>query len=125
MKSKHILVSIALVLFSITSIAQGRKAKLTLDEKANKYTKEISDYVSNVDSNQYTKLLTINKQVSQKFDSLYHLELEYSEKRGATKQVLNAKQFDEFLMLQAEKKAEAAKRWKQKSEVADSNAYKK
>jgi hypothetical protein len=108
-------------LFFITcnvSTAQSSYKKKTLEERSAKFTKEITDYVSNITPAQNTALLEINKQVTQQFDSLKALHLESDEYKPAARNVfktrdmqikalLDAKQFDEFMMLQAEKREAA------------------
>jgi hypothetical protein len=107
--------------------AQGKRAKRTVADKAAYFTKEITDYVSNIDSNQYQQLLQINIAVTNSFDSVRNLGLEpiearpamkgiYANRDAAVKKVLNEQQYDEYMMLQAEKREEQRKKWQSKQQ---------
>jgi hypothetical protein len=100
---------------------KGKYKKQTLEERVEKYTAEITSYVSNVTDSQKVALFAINKAVTLKFDSIKNLELDPVDYRpaarsvfvyrdAAIKKVLNETQYDEYLMLQAEKKEAAFKR---------------
>ncbi len=114
--------------FSATT-AQTTYKKKTLEERSAKFTKEITDYISNVTPEQNTALLEINKNVTMQFDSLKALQLESDEYKpaarnvfktrdAAIKLVFDAKQFDEFLMLQAEKRDAAYKKKNEANKAA-------
>jgi hypothetical protein len=111
MKKLFILFALCINILSVNA----QYKKLTLEERSAKFTKEITDYVSNITPEQNTALLEINKIVTMQFDSLKALQLESEEYKPAArnifktrdasiKLVLDAKQYDEFSMLQAEKR---------------------
>jgi hypothetical protein len=129
---KNLLLLCVLCLSMLSATAQNKYKKQTLEERAIKFTKEITDYVSNISPEQNASLLAVNKSVTQQFDSLKALQLASEEYKpaarsifknrdAAIKVILNANQFDEFMMLQAEKR-EAAFKKKNEIKPADSSA---
>jgi hypothetical protein len=111
----YLLLSLLIIGGSSTLQAQSKKAKNKLESRAQFFTKEITDYLTKVDSPQVKQLFDINLRVSIEFDSLKALSLPsetyrpaaasiYKKRDAAVKLVLNKFQYDEYMMLQAEKK---------------------
>jgi hypothetical protein len=103
-----------LCFLSIQSFAQGYK-KRTVEEKAAYFTKEIVDYIPSLTDSQQSQLLLINIQVTKSFDSIKSLKLEEVDYKKAARAIFVTKgeflknlftpqQYDEFLMLEAEKR---------------------
>jgi hypothetical protein len=124
----NLLLTLLLVTCATTVQAQNKKAKSKLENRAQFFTKEITDYLTKIDSPQTKQLYDINLQVSIAFDSLKTLNLPseeyrpaaasiYKNRDAAVKLVLNKFQYDEYLMLQAEKK-QAYREKKKKEEEA-------
>jgi hypothetical protein len=119
---KHlIIVLVALFSISLNSQAQNTYKKRTADEKAIFFTKEITDYLGNASDEQTAQLVQINKTTTLAFDSLKALQLESNDYKPAArgifvtrdeaiKKVLTPAQWDEYLMLQAEKRVIAKKK---------------
>lgn len=101
-----------------------------MDERAQKFTTEIVSYVTGLSDSQKNKLFVINKITTLSFDSLKNLKLEsdgykpaargiFKQRDASIQQLFTVKQFDEFMMQQAEKREESFKK-KQLQKLADS-----
>jgi hypothetical protein len=124
------LILILFVCASFCSNAQSAYQRKTIEDRAQKFTKEISDYVATLSDSQKIKLFAINRTVTMQFDSLKNLKLEsndykpaarmiFKNRDAAIKNIFSAIQFDDFMMQQAEKREESYKRKKEKM-AADS-----
>jgi hypothetical protein len=111
----YFLLSLFILGSSFSLQAQSKKTKNKLESRAQFFTKEITDYLTKVDSPQIKQLFDINLRVSVEFDSLKGLNLPsetyrpaaasiYKKRDAAVKLVLDKRQYDEYMMLQAEKK---------------------
>jgi hypothetical protein len=126
---KYILILLCTVSIQFIN-AQNYYKKKTVDERAQKFTTEIADYVIGISDSQRLQLLVINKLTTVQFDSLKNLKLEteaykpaarsiFKQRDASIKVLFTIKQYDEFMMQQAEKREESFKR-KQIKNVADS-----
>ncbi len=131
---KHIASIILFLSIGISSYAQYKPYKKypSLRERSQKYTKEITDYVSGITPSQDSALLAINIDITTQFDSLKKLKLESDLYRPAARaifvardenisKILNEKQFDEFLMLQEEKRMTSYKRKQEQIKINSTN----
>jgi|688.fasta_scaffold962063_1 hypothetical protein len=127
---KSILIACALCI-SIASYAQSKAPSKYTTKQAQKYTNEIVEYVSDVLAEQQKLIYQMNVDVSMKFDSLKKLDLEQYEYKAAAraifkykdetmKAILNESQFDEYLMMQDEKRQAYKNKMKAKAAAADS-----
>jgi glucan biosynthesis protein len=126
-----LVLSAILLLAQWAAVAQSKKSFKSVESRSAYFTKEITDYVTRVDSVQAKQILDINIEVTRKFDSLKGKDLPseeyrpaaaaiYRERDAAIKKVLSAFQYDEYMMLQAEKKKAYIDKKKAKEAAADS-----
>jgi hypothetical protein len=131
---KYILIIVCCINMQILH-AQNTYKKKSVDERAQKFTTDIADYVSGVTDSQRVKLLAINKTTTIQFDSLKNLKLEseayrpaargiFKQRDASIKLLFTIKQYDEFMMQQAEKREESFKK-KQLQKQADSSKVNK
>jgi hypothetical protein len=116
---KIILIIISSLAFQFTSNAQYKKR--SLEDRSAFFTKEIVDYIPSLNKTQQEQLLQINITTTAAFDSLKALKLEsedykpaaraiFVQRDASVKKILTPFQYDEYLMLQAEKKQQSIKK---------------
>ncbi|MFM2386589.1 MAG: hypothetical protein RL660_1346 [Bacteroidota bacterium] len=114
MKKKLILLAFTLITVS-TSFAQTSKKQRSAESRSEYFTKEIVNYLTRCDSATAKKIYEVNLVVTKQFDSLKALNLSsedykpaaskiYKNRDAAMKAILTPFQYDEYMMLQAEKK---------------------
>jgi hypothetical protein len=133
---KKIILITSLLLLAVASFAQTSEPSKYQKKQATKYTKELTDYISNITDDQKTAIYNINLNISLQFDSLKKLQLETVDYKKAArnifvfkddqlKKILSVNQFDEYVMMKDEKKEEyLKKKAAQQKIVADSTLKK-
>jgi hypothetical protein len=121
---RKIILFFALLTINGGLLAQKNEPSKYAKKQAQKYTNELVEYISDVQAGQQQQLFQMNLQVSDRFDSLKKLELEKPDYKKAAraimewkdaevKKIFNENQYDEYLMMKAEKFEEYKKKKKE------------
>jgi pyoverdine/dityrosine biosynthesis protein Dit1 len=129
---KKTLVLLFATILCTCSYAQSVEPSKYQKKQASKYTDELVKYLSDIVPEQEKSIYQLNLNISIQFDSLRKLKLETNEYKKAAREIfinkekqlkklLTINQFDEYAMMQDEKKAEYIKKKQdQQKIVADS-----
>jgi hypothetical protein len=114
---KKILATIVLLGLLFNVQAQSKSENKYLVKRAEKFTKELVDYIADITTEQKKMLFDANYNITLQFDSIKKARLETQDYKDASKQIfknrdammkkiLNITQYDDYIMYRDEKKQE-------------------